>query len=99
MENRKFKPGDIVLCIDTNFVIDDLTPFVKEFPSFMEIYTIREIFDEDAVRLEEIINPVIIKDSHNYGEPSFYMWHFIKLEDPQTLEIEYEVEAYNSTHL
>ena len=68
---NKFNIGDSVICINDNFVKTcELVRHVKHWPIQLEIYTIEDLH-EDCIFLEEIANPDIIHEGHNYGQPMF----------------------------
>lgn len=86
---NEFAVGDIVVCINGTF--DPSQEFfseVKFFPEYMEIYTIRELDEHNAIRLREIKNPEFNFNGSTLEEPSFYNWRFVKLESNTTSEEE-----------
>jgi len=74
-----FAIGEKVVCIsDLKRNIDDIENGVI-YPIKNEIYTIREFFEGNGIRLNEIINPKLqYKDGFN--ECAFYLKHFRKLD-------------------
>jgi hypothetical protein len=75
MYTNPFKIGDIVQCINRNYVIGNHPD--RTYPQLNHIYMVRDVV-EDCVRVEEIINPL---DKNKLIEPMWYTWHFIKLSD------------------
>jgi hypothetical protein len=63
------------------FAIDNCT-----FPIKGVIYTVREFYGDDSIRLEEIINK---KHHYNdgYKEVSFYIHRFREIQPPMTIDI------------
>lgn len=77
------KIGSIVECIDGDFGVYDV-PEVK-FPEKGEIYTIRAIDECPCgcgvfIKVEEIINPIVIFNDGSRDEPLFCMENFREIE-------------------
>jgi len=56
------------------------------FPAKGVIYTVREFFDKECIRLEEIVNK---KHHYNegYAECCFYIKRFREIQPPMTIDI------------
>lgn len=88
MELHHFNIGDKVICINDQFEPDEFDHLFR-FPKLMEIYTVRDYYDE-SVYLEEIINPI---HPEYEAEICFYHWRFVKLLETEEEEEEQEVEV------
>ncbi len=83
---KRFKKGDVVLCVDDNWarpMLPGITAPVKG-----NIYTVRKDLYE-CVLLEEIkndnysdINGNLVLDPRGF-EPKWYTWHFEKIEESE----------------
>jgi len=74
MYKNPFQTGDIVVCVDRNFIYGNIPE--RTYPKMNQYYTVRDVV-EDCIRLHEIING---PDPYYKIEPMWFYWHFIKLE-------------------
>lgn len=85
MENKKFKIGDRVLCINDDFRNVCPRDYKRcKFPVQGNEYTVRFALP-DSIFLNEIINPIL---KWYVMEPSFYNHRFIKIRSNEKIETE-----------
>jgi hypothetical protein len=84
----KFKIGDKVLCIDTNFsygrtkaVDDHAFGMIRQFPELLKVYTVRSCPpNRTGILLCEVINPILINEKGEHMEELHWNdWRFIKV--------------------
>lgn len=84
----KFKIGDKVLCIDTNFsygrsnaVDDHAFGMIRQFPELLKVYTVRSCPpNRTTILLYEVINPILINEKGDHMEELHWNdWRFIKV--------------------
>lgn len=79
------KIGSLVELIDNNGLF---APYIGDkLPVKNKIYTVRDIQDDDALVLEEIVNP-IHQYSNGYHELYFLIKRFCELMPPMAISIE-----------
>ena len=79
----RFKKGDIILCIDTNWS----TNWPVNDPELLEIYTVDKVYYDGAISLCEIdLSPVnaLLLAQGSTNEAAYYAWHFIKIDEQET---------------
>lgn len=71
-----FQVGQLVVCVDDSDNPACPRVLTRTSPKRGEIYRVREIVDNDAILLDEIINPPA-----PFNELAFYAWRFRPLQD------------------